>query len=75
MVIKCNSELLSEGVVLVDLPGSSDVSATVMRATEAFKDKLQFTLGAARVDRSQDDAGLRGMWSLAVKGCTSADIP
>ncbi|VDB92238.1 unnamed protein product [Peniophora sp. CBMAI 1063] len=58
MVIKCNSELLSEGVILVDLPGSADVSATVLRATEAFKDKLHFTLGAARVERSEDDAGL-----------------
>ncbi|KZV75827.1 hypothetical protein PENSPDRAFT_37249 [Peniophora sp. CONT] len=58
MVIKCDSELLSKGVILVDLPGSSDVSATVMRATEGFKDKLQFILGAARVERSEDDAEL-----------------
>ncbi|VDB92237.1 unnamed protein product [Peniophora sp. CBMAI 1063] len=60
MVIKCNAEILSKGVVLVDLPGSHDVSATVQRATDSFKDKLQFTLATARVDRSQEDASLQG---------------
>lgn len=66
MVIKCNAELLSEGAILVDLPGSSDVSATVLRATASFRDKLQFTLGAARVDRSQDDADLHGKLTVVV---------
>ena len=65
MVVKCDSEMLSEGVILVDLPGSSDVSATVLRATEAFRDKLHFTLGAARIDRSENDAGLSCEYALA----------
>ena len=61
MVIKCNADLLSEGVILVDLPGAFDVSATILRATEVFKDKLQFTLAAARVTRSEADAALISM--------------
>ena len=59
MVIKCNADVLAGGSIIVDLPGSSDVSATVLRATAAFKDKLQFTLAAALLDRSQDDANLQ----------------
>ncbi|VDB92241.1 unnamed protein product [Peniophora sp. CBMAI 1063] len=59
MVIKCNADILADGTILVDLPGSSDVSATVLRATASFKDKLQFTLAAARLDRSQTDAALQ----------------
>lgn len=58
MIVKCNSSLLADGSVLVDLPGSFDVSATILHATAAFKDKLQFTLAAARVERSQSDATL-----------------
>ncbi|KZV75828.1 hypothetical protein PENSPDRAFT_37253 [Peniophora sp. CONT] len=61
MIIKCKAPALKDGTIVVDMPGSFDISATVLHATEVFKDKLDFTLAAAHVNRSQNDATLNGL--------------
>lgn len=58
MFIKCNADVLSGGSVLVDLPGTFDTSTTILRTIARYKDKLDFTLAATGVKRSEVDASL-----------------
>ena len=76
MIIKCNSQVLADGTILVDLPGSFDVSATVLHATAAFKNKLQFTLAATSITRPENDLTLSGKRSTASWriGCRMTDM-
>ena len=65
LLIKCNSDVLSNGTVLVDLPGSGDCSPTVLRTTADFKSKLDVKLVAVLPARATNDAIVTGEASLS----------
>lgn len=60
LVIKCNSDVLSDGTILVDLPGSGDCSATVLRTTANVKSKLDIKLVAVLPQRASSEAVVTG---------------
>ncbi|KZV68292.1 hypothetical protein PENSPDRAFT_754231 [Peniophora sp. CONT] len=55
-VIKYNAEVVSDGSILIDLPGSDDCSAIVTRAIERFKERLDVKLVAVLSPRASTEA-------------------
>ena len=64
LVIKCNADVLSDGTILVDMPGSGDCSQTVHRATENVKSKLDVKLVAVHPARATSVATVTGRHSV-----------
>ena len=60
LVIKCNSNVLSNGTILVDLPGSGYCSSNVLQTTTDFKSKLDVKLVAVRPARATNEAVVIG---------------
>ncbi|KZV70630.1 hypothetical protein PENSPDRAFT_752430 [Peniophora sp. CONT] len=58
LVIKCNSDVLADGTILVDLPGSGDCSPTILRVTENVKLKLDVKLVAVLPARASIEEGV-----------------
>lgn len=60
LIIRCNTEVLSTGVMLIDLPGSGDCSTTVLRAADKVKNNLDVKLIAVLPARAASEAVIIG---------------
>ncbi|KAK0645150.1 hypothetical protein DIS24_g8236 [Lasiodiplodia hormozganensis] len=50
-----DSPLLSQGIILADLPGTSDINKIRVQATRSYMGKVEYTGVVAKIDRAQSD--------------------
>ncbi|KAJ7600673.1 hypothetical protein C8J56DRAFT_1156995 [Mycena floridula] len=63
VLVKCNSPLLRDGVVIADLPGVADANSSRSSVTDQYLNKANYVFIVAPVTRASDEASAQALLS------------